>query len=233
MGANCGWRSWVASARLGHDGDDHDHDPDGQQHEFPAPQPRAGSLAVRQAAAARRVIGGGRGDVHGPSVAVAIGHRLRPRRLHGVASGDDPVVSVASFRHGEVPVVSTGVIVDPDDNEAVAAVVVDTGGRPDVGGVVAAHAVGGIGDLRCGIGVYDLGPPQGWLVRIEVMVDRPVQARVHWVVDWAGHRGWLALVASAGAVAFSTTDGDGSWLRLNVDRQRLGAVLDGLEGRMA
>lgn len=155
------------------------------------------------------------------------------RRLTEVANDDDAWGAVGAFRRGEVPVVSTGVIVDPDDNQAVPAMVVDASSRLDVGGLAAAHAAGGIGDLRCGVGVFDLGPAEGWLVRIEVMVDEPVTCRFHSVVGWAGHRAWLAQVAAAGAVAFSTAGGDGSWLRLNVDPRRLGEVLDDLQRRRA
>ena len=91
------------------------------------------------------------------------------------------------------------------------------------------HDAEGVGDLRCGLGVWDVGPPGEWLVRLEVAVDHPVRCHFHTVLHWATHRDWLASVAAVGAFALNAGDPDGRWLVLTVDPERL-APLAGLPG---
>lgn len=147
--------------------------------------------------------------------------------MHDGVAGDD----VGAFRHGAVEVVSTGMIIDPDDAATVAAMVLDTTNRPDVADLTRVHATEGIGDVRCGLGVYDIGPSDGWLVRLEVSVDHPVHCRFHTVVDWIGHREWLGTIVDGGAVAIGTGDDAGTWLRLNVDPELVSPVLEMLDRR--
>lgn len=138
-----------------------------------------------------------------------------------------------SFRAGALDVVSTGFITDPDDGAVVAAIVLDTTGRPDVTDLARVHASEGIGDVRCGVGVLDIGPPDTWLVRLEVAVDHPVRCRFHAVVDWMGHRAWLAAVVDGASVAMGAGTGAEYWLRLNVDPDMMRPVLELLERRTA
>lgn len=137
--------------------------------------------------------------------------------------------AVAAFRQGAIEVVSTGIILDPDDAATVAAMILDATSRPDVADLARVHATEGIGDVRCGLGVYDVGPPDSWLVRLEVSVDHPVQCRFHTVVDWDGNREWLGAIVDGGAVAIGTGDATGTWLRLNVDPELVGPVLEMLD----
>lgn len=139
--------------------------------------------------------------------------------------------AAAGFRRGEVEVLSTGFITDPDDGATVAAMVLNTALRPDVADLARVHAVEGIGDVRCGLGVFDLGPADTWLVRLEVIVDHPVHCRFHTVVDWAAHRKWLAAMADGGSVAMGAGVQAEHWLRLNVDPSLTKPVLDLLERR--
>jgi hypothetical protein len=147
-----------------------------------------------------------------------------------VSEHSDPQ-TLTEFRRDALAVVSTGFIADPDDGSLVAAMVLDASARPDVADLTRVHALEGVGDLRCGLGVYDVGPPASWLVRLEVAVDHPVHCRFHAVVDWASHRPWLTAVADGGAVAIGTGDDSGYWLRLNVDAARVGPVLELLDQR--
>lgn len=129
-----------------------------------------------------------------------------------------------AFRRGALELLSTGAIVDPDDagvERVLPALVLDPSGRPDVADLVRVQADEGVGDLRCGVGVWDLGPPEAWLVRLEVAVDHPVRCRFHTVLGWADHREWLAAVGAAGSVALALGDPDGRWLVLTVDPDRL------------
>lgn len=135
------------------------------------------------------------------------------------------------FSLGAVAVMSTGFIVDPDDGATVAAMVLDTTDRPDVADLARVHAAEGVGDVRCGLGVFDLGPPECWLVRLEVAVDHPVQCRFHTVMDWVGHRQWLASVVDGGSVAVGAGVDAEHWLRLNVDPSLVAPVLGQLERR--
>jgi hypothetical protein len=139
----------------------------------------------------------------------------------------------AGFCGDALEVVSTGFITDPDDDAVVAAMVLDTTGRPDVADLARVHASEGIGDVRCGVGVLDIGPPDTWLVRLEVAVDHPVRCRFHAVVDWLGHRSWLAAVADGASVAVGAGTGAEYWLRLNVDPDMMRPVLELLERRTA
>jgi hypothetical protein len=134
------------------------------------------------------------------------------------------VTNRGDFEQGAVSVRSTGWVVDPDDGQPVAAVLLEVENRPDVADLARVVALEGPGDLRCGIGVWDLDEPV--LVRLEVALDHPVHCRFHLVLGWAEHATWLASVADGGAMAVGTGDGDGSWLLLNVDGRRLGEVLD-------
>lgn len=134
-------------------------------------------------------------------------------------------IDASTFRAGEVPTVSVGAIVDPTDDAVLPALVLATDERPDVVDLVRVHATDGVGDLRCGIGIWDLGEPDAWLVRLEVAVDHPVHCRFHTVLTWATHRSWLASVADAGALALGTGDHEGRWLVLTVDPDRLGPLL--------
>jgi len=138
-------------------------------------------------------------------------------------------LDVAEFRRGELTLLSVGGIVDPDedgDAPVLPALVLDASGRPDVADLVRVQADEGVGDLRCGVGVWDLGPPSDWLVRLEVAVDHPVLCRFHTVLGWAEHRSWLVSVAVAGSVALSIGDPEGRWLVLTVDPARLVPLLD-------
>jgi hypothetical protein len=139
--------------------------------------------------------------------------------------------AVAGFRRGGLTVVSTGYITDPDDGATVAAMLLDTSTRPDVADLARVHAIDGVGDLRCGLGVYDVGPPEAWLVRVEVVVDHPVRCRFHAVVGWLEQRTWLAAVVHGASVAVGTQDPDGYWLRLNVNPALVAPVLDQLDRR--
>ena len=131
----------------------------------------------------------------------------------------------SGFRAGEVPAISVGVIVDPADDSVLPALVLDPTHRPDLADLVRVQVAEGVGDLRCGLGLWDVGPPEAWLVRLEVAVDHPVHCRFHTVLDWAAHRVWLGSVAEAGAVALGTGDAEGRWLVLNVDPARLVPLL--------
>lgn len=135
-------------------------------------------------------------------------------------------MDAATFRSGEVVATSVGAILDPTDHAEVPALVLDASDRPDVIDLVRVQAVDGVGDLRCGIGVWDVGPPGEWLVRLEVLVDHPVHCRFHTVLPWASHRPWLASVAAAGAVALSVGDPEGRWLIVTVDPVRLRPLLE-------
>ena len=134
-------------------------------------------------------------------------------------------MDLAGFRAGEVPTLSVGAILDPADGSVLPALVLDPSDRPDVADLVRVQAAEGVGDLRCGLGVWDLGPPETWLVRLEVAVDHPVRCHFHTVIDWTTHRVWLDSVAGAGAVALGTGDAEGRWLVLNVDPERLTPLL--------
>jgi len=129
------------------------------------------------------------------------------------------------FRDGEVPVVSVGAIVDPGEDGVIPAVVLDPARRPDVADLVRVQASDGVGDLRCGMGVWDLGDPEAWLVRVEVSVDHPVTCRFHYVLPLAGNEAWLRSAAAAGGIALGTGDPEGRWLVVTVDPARLGPVL--------
>ena len=139
------------------------------------------------------------------------------------------------FLAGAVPVASVGAVVDPDLNEEVPAVCLDARDRPEVGDLARVHASEGVGDLRLGLGVWDLGPPTDWLVRLEVVVTLPVVCRFFWCVAWEEHLAWLDRVASIGVVAVGTLglDGEpgGDWLVMNVDAERLAPVLLDLKER--
>jgi hypothetical protein len=128
-----------------------------------------------------------------------------------------------------VPVRSTGWVVDPDDESLVAAVLLDTAERPEVADLARVTAAEGVGDLRCGVGVWDLGPADDRLVRLEVAVDHPVHCRFHVVLPWVDHAEVLRAVSSGGALALGSGDGEGEWLVLNVDPQRLQPVIDLLD----
>lgn len=134
-------------------------------------------------------------------------------------------MDAVTFRAGELPLTSVGAVVDPGDDALLPALVLDPRGRPDVADLVRVQADEGVGDLRCGVGVWDLGPPEGWLVRLEVAVDRPVHCRFHTVLEWAAHRPWLASAAAAGAVALGIGDAEGRWLVLTIDPLRLAPLL--------
>lgn len=134
-------------------------------------------------------------------------------------------MDAATFRAGELPLRSLGTIVDADDGRVIPAAVLDSAGRPDVADLIRVHASEGIGDLRCGVGLWDVGDPSGWLLRLEVTVDHPVACRFHVVLGWSASRAWLEAVANAGAVALATGDSEGRWLMLNVDPKRLGSLL--------
>jgi hypothetical protein len=146
-------------------------------------------------------------------------------------SADPHHDAAAGFRWGGLTVVSTGYITDPDDGATVAAMVLDTSSRPDVADLARVHATDGVGDLRCGLGVYDLGPPEEWLVRVEVVVDHPVHCRFHAVVGWLEQRTWLAAVVDGASVAVGTQDPSGYWLRLNVNPDLIAPVLEMLDRR--
>jgi hypothetical protein len=147
------------------------------------------------------------------------------------------------FSDGALPVRSSGRIAIPveDINDDFAdpapatrelpAVVVDADGRPDVADLPRVVATDGVGDLRCGIGVDDTGPAVGWRLRLEVLIDHPVQCRYHLVVPWATWRLWLRHAAAAGAIAIGVDGGDPNWLVLDVDPDRLLGVLDLLDDR--
>jgi hypothetical protein len=137
----------------------------------------------------------------------------------------DAVIDRDGFAAGAVPARSTGWVVDPDDGRPVPAVLLDTTGRPDVADLARVMAIEGVGDLRCGVGVWDLDGPEAALVRLEAALDHPVRCRFHLVLSWAEHAAWLAAVADTAAVAVGTGDGDGAWLMLDVDGGRLAAVL--------
>jgi hypothetical protein len=117
-------------------------------------------------------------------------------------------------------------MVDPADDSLVAAVLLDASARPDVADLARVTALDGVGDLRCGVGVWDVDGPDHLLVRFEVAVDHPVRCWFHLVVPWEPHRHWLAEVVAGGALAVGTGEGDGDWLVLTVDPARLGPVLD-------
>jgi len=138
-------------------------------------------------------------------------------------------MDAAAFRAGEVVATSVGSILDPGDHSVVPALVLDAAQRPDVTDLVRVQAAEGVGDLRCGVGLWDVGPPGDWLVRLEVLVDHPVHCRFHTVLDWATHRSWLVSVAAAGAIALSVGDTEGRWLVVTVDPGRLVPLL-GLPG---
>lgn len=138
-------------------------------------------------------------------------------------------MDAAEFRRGAVTLLSVGAIVDPGDDGAeriLPALALDATERPDVADLVRVQADEGVGDLRCGVGVWDLGPSQDCLVRLEVAVDHPVRCRFHTVLPWAGHEAWLSSVAAAGAVALDVGDPEGRWLVLTVDPARLVPLLD-------
>jgi len=140
------------------------------------------------------------------------------------------------FLAGAVPVASTGAVLDPDFGEEVAAVCLDARDRPEVADLARVHGSEGVGDLRLGLGVWDLGPPEDWLVRLEVVVTRPVVCEFFWVIAWDGHQAWLDHVAARGVVALGTLELDGEpggdWLLMNVAPERLEPVLAAL-GRRA
>lgn len=130
---------------------------------------------------------------------------------------------------------SVGAVVDPDLDQEVPAVCLDARDRPEVGDLARVHASEGVGDLRLGLGVWDLGPPTDWLVRLEVVVTLPVVCRFFWCVAWEDHQAWLDRVGSVGVVAVGTLglDGEpgGDWLVMNVAGERLAPVLADLTGR--
>ena len=137
-------------------------------------------------------------------------------------------MDAAEFRRGALSLLSSGAIVVPDDRggeRVLPALALDPAGRPDVADLVRVQADEGIGDLRCGVGLWDVGPPEGWLVRLEVAVDHPVRCRFHTVLGWGDHREWLASAAAAGAAALSLGDPDGRWLVLTIDPSRLVLLL--------
>jgi len=120
-----------------------------------------------------------------------------------------------------------------DDGLPVPAVLLDTSARPDVADLARVAATEGVGDLRCGLGVWDLGSPEDWLVRIEAVVDHPVRCRFHLCVVWHKSQEWLGDIAANGTVTVGTGDGSGPWLALNVDPIRLAPVLAELAQRSA
>jgi len=140
-----------------------------------------------------------------------------------------------SFLAGAVPVASVGAVLDPDVGEEVAAVCLDARDRPEVADLARVHSSEGVGDLRLGLGVWDLGPPTDWLVRLEVVVTRPVACEFFWAMAWESHQAWLDHVASGGVVALGTLAGDGEpggdWLLMNVAAERLEPVLAALKRR--
>lgn len=136
------------------------------------------------------------------------------------------------FAAGALPVLSMGHVV-LHDGLPVPAVLLDTSGRPDVADLARVASTEGVGDLRCGLGVWDLGSPEDWLVRIEAVVDHPVRCRFHLCVLWHESQEWLGDIAAHGMLTVGTGDGSGPWLALNVDPGRLAPVLADLARRNA
>lgn len=129
-----------------------------------------------------------------------------------------------AFVAGDVPVVSAGTI--EADGEVLPAVVVDAGARPDVADLARVVAVEGVGDLRSGVGLYDLGPRDDWLVRIEVALDAPVRCRFHLVLGPEDGAALLAAAGAAGALAIGCEPPERSgWLAVVVDPAPLAPVL--------
>ena len=133
-------------------------------------------------------------------------------------------VTREAFVADDVPVVSAGAI--EADGEVLPAVVLDAAGRPDVADLARVHAVEGMGDLRSGVGLYDVGPRSDWLVRVEVLVDDPVRCRFHLVLDAGEGQALLAAAADRGALAIGCDPPERSgWLAVHVDAEALLPVL--------
>ena len=232
-----------------HGGDDHNNG-NGHQDQLPAPQPgtntpphtQTGSGLVGTRGCAGILIGclmgwGGGHGRHGTGTGCRGRHpRAYPQCMaelpdHPDNSTPPDPVSVDVFVADAIPVESTGQILVEGIAGQIPAVMLATEGRADVTDLARVHATEGIGDVRCGFGVYDVGEPHTWLVRFEVAVDHPVHCRFHFVITWSDHAAWLHEVARHEAVAVGTGGTDGNWLVLNVDRQRLEPVLDLLGSR--
>ena len=116
------------------------------------------------------------------------------------------------------------------DGQPLPALVLDARDRPDVADLARVHELEGIGDLRSGLGVFDLGPRRDWLVRFELAVDHPVRCRFHAVLGLDDAAPLLRQAGAAGSIAVGTEPVDESrWLAVHVDPDRLAAVLDGLD----
>lgn len=135
-----------------------------------------------------------------------------------------PPVSRQRFLDGGVPVASAGAI--EADGEVVPAVVLDARQRPDVADLARVHAVEGIGDLRTGLALFDLGPRRDWLVRVEVLVDAPVRCRFHLVLAVDEGEALLRAGSAAGSLAIGChPPEDHGWLVVHLDASAVAPVL--------
>lgn len=114
-----------------------------------------------------------------------------------------------------------------DDGTAYPTVVLDVAGRPDVADLARVHAVEGIGDVATSVAVTEAG------LLLTVRLTRPVRAAFSIAFVLPDHLEVLVHAAVAGSLLLATTapsaTGDNPlWLAIDLDGERLAAVLTGL-----